>query len=118
MAELGSFRNIKYKENLISLADGYSPPTGTSGNYDYVSYSYENEKGNLFIVNASVFQSIEPLIRLITYYLMRGKDIDCGVITYRVWISPNAPDTTGALYTGTRCGATPLTDIVVTSQFT
>lgn len=47
------------------------------------------------------------------YYLMRGRDPDCGPLTFRYWVVFGSPDTTGAQYTGTRCGATPLSNITV-----
>lgn len=52
------------------------------------------------------------------FYKMRGQDVDCGSLTYRTWIVTSMPDFTGALYTGTRCGATPLANVVVEVAWT
>jgi len=51
-----------------------------------------------------------------TFYVMRGKDIDCGGITYRTWTVTDEPDLTGALYSGPKCGASPLQDIVIVKK--
>ena len=51
------------------------------------------------------------------YYDMRGLDIDCGSPTYRFWTTKEAPDLTGAYYTDTKCGISPLTDIVVVRKY-
>lgn len=52
-----------------------------------------------------------------TKYVMRGLDPDCVGIVYRTWVVEQEPDYTGAQYTGPRCGATPLSGIVVTSAW-
>ena len=52
-----------------------------------------------------------------TYYVMRGKDIDCVPVTYRVWTVLGAPDTTGSYYTGVKCGSSPLTDVTIVSKY-
>lgn len=49
-----------------------------------------------------------------TYYLMRARDPDCvSQPTYRFWTVTGTPDMTGSLYTGPRCGVSPLVEIVV-----
>lgn len=48
-------------------------------------------------------------------YYMRGKDVDCGILTYRYWVSLNSPDINGSGYSGTKCGGSALTDIVINS---
>lgn len=53
----------------------------------------------------------------VTVYFMRGRDVDCGPVTYRTWTVLNTPDITGALYTGSKCGGSALTDIVVMSKW-
>jgi hypothetical protein len=58
---------------------------------------------------------IPPASNVVTYYKMRARDIDCGTLTYRTWIVTGAPDSTGVLYSGARCGVSPLTDIQVDS---
>lgn len=50
----------------------------------------------------------------ITMYTMRGRDVDCGSLTYRTWTVSSVPDYTGASYVGTRCGATAFADVVIT----
>lgn len=55
---------------------------------------------------------------VVTYYQMRGVDIDCVLIlTYRSWVVAGSPDFTGALYTGPKCGPTPLSSIVVVDSW-
>lgn len=51
----------------------------------------------------------------VTYYRMVGRDVDAAGPnpTYRWWNVPNVPDFTGALYTGTKSGPSPLGDIAV-----
>lgn len=53
----------------------------------------------------------------ITHYVMRARDLDCGTPTFRYWTVINTPDTTAAQYIGARCGATPLSDIIVVSTY-
>lgn len=51
---------------------------------------------------------------LVTHFLMRARDPDCvSQPTYVYWAVINTPDTTGAQYTGSRCGIHALVDIVV-----
>lgn len=52
----------------------------------------------------------------VIYYIMRARDPDCITPTYRTWTVVGTPDTDGSLYDGVRCGATPLTDIVVVKK--
>lgn len=54
---------------------------------------------------------------VIQYYKMRGRDPDCGTLTYRTWVVTGGPDFAGALYTGARCGGSPLVDVVVESTW-
>lgn len=52
------------------------------------------------------------------YYLMRGTDVDCMTQpTYRIWKVVNSPDFTGAQYTGARCGASSLANIVIAATW-
>lgn len=60
------------------------------------------------MTNAVNVQSLTP-----TVYYMRGRDADCGTLTYRYWSVSGSPDWTGSGYTGIKCGATPLADIVL-----
>lgn len=51
---------------------------------------------------------------LTTYFLMRARDQDCvSQPTYVNWVVTGTPDSTGAHYGGSKCGANPLVDIVV-----
>lgn len=51
------------------------------------------------------------------YYLMRGIDVDAGSLTYRTWVVNGSPDTSGAQYTGTKSGGSPLSSIAVVSSW-
>lgn len=52
-----------------------------------------------------------------TYYFMRGQDVDClPTITYRYWAVTGTPATNDSAYSGTRCGATPFTNISVSGK--
>lgn len=51
------------------------------------------------------------------YYEMRGKDIDCITPTYRYWTVVGAPDSTGALYVGAKCGISPLSNICIVRRY-
>ena len=55
----------------------------------------------------------------IYHYDMRGTDTDCGIgnSTYRYWTTVGSPDSTGAYYFGTKCGATPLSNIVIVRKY-
>lgn len=49
-----------------------------------------------------------------THYLMRGRDANCPVLTYRVWEVTESPDYIGSQYTDEYCGESlNLTDIVM-----
>lgn len=48
-------------------------------------------------------------------YYMRGKDADCGILTYRYWTSINFADISAIGYSGPKCGANPLEDITILS---
>lgn len=52
-----------------------------------------------------------------TVYIMVGRDPDCVGVVYRTWQVTGAPDYTAAQYTGTRCGVTPLTDVILAASF-
>lgn len=126
MADLGSITYAGINTNLITRADGYQPLIGTRGySYEYFSvfiYGVDKDKGPIVNNPYSPPYSSLPVPSgggptLTTYYVMRGRDVDCGIITYRTWTVQNAPDTTGAQYVGTKCGASALTDIVVIQTY-
>ena len=52
-----------------------------------------------------------------TYYAMRAIDPDCPTLTYVTWVVTGSPDATGSQYAGSRCGASPLTDITITAKW-
>jgi hypothetical protein len=86
--------------NAQNLTDGY---------FDYSSWE--------FVPPAIQYlsSSLESGSSSTIIYYMRGKDVDCGILTYRYWQSENSPDQTGILYTGTKCGISPLSDITIMS---
>jgi len=47
------------------------------------------------------------------FYKMQAEDPDCMSLTYRTWVVVDDPDLTGAQYVGTRCGVSPLVNIVI-----
>jgi hypothetical protein len=63
--------------------------------------------------NGSVAYTVSPT----NYYAMRAIDPDAGSLTYRTWVVYGSPDTTAALYTGTRSGASALTNVVVVASW-
>lgn len=66
---------------------------------------------------SAAISTIEPQTTT-TYYVMRAKDPDCGVTTYVTWIVTGTPDSDASEYAGSKCGANPLTDIVVLFKYT
>jgi len=51
------------------------------------------------------------------YYFMRGQDVDClPSITYRFWTVSGIPATSDSAYSGSRCGVTPFTNIIVVGK--
>ena len=63
--------------------------------------------------NGSVAYTVSPT----NYYAMRAIDPDAVSLTYRTWVVYGSPDTTAALYTGTRSGASALTNVVVVASW-
>lgn len=123
MADFGSMTYIGAVSNIISRADGYQPLIGTKGySYEYFSVNIlgvDKDKGplsnDLFPKTLPVPPS--PGTSLTTYYVMRGRDVDCGSLTYRTWTVQNAPDITGAQYAGPKCGASALAEIIVIQKY-
>lgn len=52
------------------------------------------------------------------YYFMRGRDVDCVGLVYRTWVVVDDPDFTASRYTGAKCGASPLAEIVIAGVWT
>ncbi len=105
-----------YLADIVSLniVDGYQMDNpGVDYSYLYLGYTVNDI--NLF------FPTIRDFVpqTIFIYYLMRGKDINCPTQpTYRAWIVQGTPDTTGSQYVGTKCGASPLADIVIDATWT
>lgn len=112
MAELGQTVYMGETTQYISRADGYFPD-GTSGySYNFLFALLEKERGGMISLERPLTLPSPPP-GITTYYVMRGKDVDCGPITYRTWTVTGGPDTTGSQYSGPKCGGSPLEDIVV-----
>ena len=60
---------------------------------------------------------LPPIAPPTTKFKMRGRDPDCGGIVYRTWVVTGAPDFMATSYVGARCGATPLSDVVVVDSW-
>jgi len=125
MSDLGKTLYVGEYSSLITRADGYAPPDGYAGySYEFDSFPKETEKGNIVSYFFSLDKTSESLPTPPTgggatiYYVMRGKDVDCGSVTYRTWTVSGSPDTTGSQYVGTKCGGSALTDIVVVLTYT
>jgi len=119
-ADIGSTIVIE-GENLISPAAGYNGIYNSgSGNFNGLSAIQITRDHNDRLIQKldSTNPSNIPAVTPINYFIMRGKDPDCGSPTYRFWTVTGTPDLTGASYSGTRCGATPLTDIVIVRKYT
>lgn len=81
----------------------------------YINKTWNNIQGFVFFDGAQVEIERVPVGEapsLVDAWLMLGKDVDCGPLTYRSWVVRDTPDFASALYTGPRCGATPFTDVV------
>lgn len=123
MSDLGKTLYVGKTTPYITRADGYAPPDGYSGySYNFISSPNETELGTIASVlpldRVSGSLPSPPAGGATIYYVMRGKDVDCGTVTYRVWRVSGSPDTTGSQYVGSKCGANPLTDIVVVHKYT
>lgn len=122
MADLGQTLYVGKTTPYITRADGYAPSDG------YVGYSYNfqtiltskeiNSIASTQSIDYTEFSFPAPPPGTIIYYVMRGRDVDCGSVTYRTWTVTGSPDTTGSQYSGTKCGANPLEDIVVVHTYT
>lgn len=53
-----------------------------------------------------------------TFFLMRWLDVDASLTLYRTWIVQDNPDPSGAQYSGTKSGSTPISDAVVAATWT
>lgn len=91
---------------------------------EYFFDGYETEitpffTGSIWIRSSGQEMIIESIINasngIILEYHMRGRDIDCGILTYRYWTTIGFPDINAANYVGPKCGPNPLADITITS---
>lgn len=117
MADLGQTLYVGETTPYITRADGYAPSDGYQGySYNFQSFTPSKDVDSVASVDPldrTNFFLPSPPVGAQTYYVMRGKDVDCGPITYRTWTVTGGPDTTGSQYSGPKCGANPLEDIVV-----
>lgn len=121
MADLGSTSEFLSVSNFVSPARGYD------GYYTIVRGTYDNAVSVIqdiyspivFDLYSSYSQSPFNNINVgpIIYYVMRGTDVDCGSLTYRTWTVSGSPDLTGLYYSGTKCGVSPLANIIITHRY-
>lgn len=90
---------------------------GFNGLTDYRSDKGETKDSRTTIAGVTITGGGGTTTNVTTYYKMRAIDPDCGSLTYRTWVVTGEPDTTGALYSGTRCGANPLTNITIVDSW-
>jgi len=123
MVEWGKTLYVGETTPYITRADGYAPPDGYSGySYNFNASPIGTELGSIISVlpldRVSGSLPSPPAGGATLYFIMRGRDVDCGSVTYRSWTVSGTPDTTGSQYAGTKCGASALTDIVVVFTYT
>lgn len=105
---------------LFLPADGYqSAQLSTISTFVFANgtFNYPVVSTNIPVLIPTIRDTV-PGAATTTYYYMRGKDVDCGSLTYRFWVVTGAADATGALYVGSKCGASPFSDIVVEHTWT
>lgn len=81
-----------------------------------VDVSVLQTRVNISANNITNFIYFRTVNNLHTYYLMRAQDADCP-LTYRVWVVVDTPDFNAEQYTGTKCGISPLTNIIIAAQW-
>lgn len=89
-----------YTGNIVSFSLLKDANAETDGN-DSVSFS----------------QGIIEGPAITKYFLMRGVDVDCPGLTYRTWIVTDQSDPTASLYSGPKCGSSPLSQIVIAAKW-
>lgn len=52
-----------------------------------------------------------------TYYLNRWLDVDCDLVIYRTWVTQGTADSTGIHYSGTKCGGSSISNVVVAATW-
>lgn len=120
MVDNGTSVNFSYS-GFNAPADGVigSPTEGKNINVE-VAFQSANKLTSTVIDRETYLYSfgVSQFVPIITKYIMRGKDVDCGSVTYRVWVVQDEPDISGAQYSGPKCGASPFTDIVILLKYT
>lgn len=106
----GTITSVFAYANGLS-ADGYN----TNNNMLYIDNSISNEYRANATLQENDFVTQNYILK--TYYVMRGRDIDCVPITYRIWTVVTSPDTNGLYYTGPKCGASALADITIVAKY-
>lgn len=117
MADLGSTLRVSGKSTIEKASGGSSSDMVTSDKLeskfisDVTSFLITSvDSGSLNLGDTTPTTST-------TYFVMRGRDIDCVGVVYRFWTVTNNPDTTGASYVGVKCGLSSLTDIIVAFKY-
>lgn len=84
-----------------------------------VDMTQQSSSVNSGVVSYPIISSTDiiPINQLKKAYDMRGIDVDCMTPTYRYWTVYDTPDTTGALYFGTKCGISSLTNICIVKKY-
>lgn len=100
-AQLPADRGTSVKMSDTNFQRDDPPDRGVAVSIDVDDFSQRN-----------ILMGFQPTL---AEYFMRGKDVDCGPLTYRYWVSYGQADLSGARYDGTRCGVSPLEDIVILS---
>lgn len=130
--------SASYRFGDSAISDVAENETSTTDNNPWIEFSHDftfnrtasvvtgviANQYSLSVVNSTVDAEMASLCgqagggAQTTFYIMRGKDVDCGTSppTMRTWTVTDSPDTTGAFYTGPKCGASALADIVVVKK--
>lgn len=118
MADLGITYGLSGK-SLIENASGENnslTKTTSENNYNIKYDSIDSKTSSVDSVDSDL--GITNPDTTTTYFIMRGKDIDCVGVVYRFWTVTGSPDTDASEYAGVKCGATALQDIIVVFKYT
>lgn len=110
-------------------ASGKSSIEKSSGENSSLIKVTSESSDNIFIIDNNTFtstsvDSIDSNLGDIipntstTYFIMRGKDVDCVGTVYRFWTVTGSPDTDASEYAGVKCGISSLQDIIVVFKYT
>lgn len=106
---------------LLTTMDGYESSIATNFLKETAAngdFTFQVVSTDIPILIPTIRDNIPATTSSIVYFLMSGKDVDCGTVTYRVWVVTGLPDTFGAQYVGSKCGATALADVIVCHTWT